>query len=132
MKFAMPTLDVDRSSSLWRTSWLRTTRLWNRREEFSCCAGFPWSEKKCLWTGCVGPGGLCEGFCGGLKKALSEATQVLRSETSAAQKPTYSLMQVVSDVGLRTTTDIQGFEVVTTVRRPAEKDISSPRTSLLS
>ena len=53
---------------------------------------------------------------------MSEVTQVLRSETSAAQKPTYSLMQVVSDVGLRTTTDIQGFDVVTMVRRPAEKE----------
>ena len=31
-------------------------------------------------------------------------------------------MQVVSDVGLRTTTDIQGFDVVTTVRRSAEKE----------
>ena len=58
-------------------------------------------------------------------KALSEATPVLRSETSAAQEPTYSLMQVVSDDGLRTTTDIQGFDVVTMVRRPTEKDIRS-------
>ena len=54
-------------------------------------------------------------------KALSEATPVLRSETSAAQEPTYSLMQVVY-VGLRTRTDIQGFDVVTMVRRPAEKE----------
>ena len=65
-------------------------------------------------------------------KALSEATQVLRSATSAVQEPTYSLLQVVFDVGLRTMTDIQGFDVVTMVRRPAENDTSSPRTSLLS
>ena len=55
-------------------------------------------------------------------QALSEATQVLRSETSAAQELTYSLLQVVCDVGLRTMTDIQGFEVVMMVRRPAEKE----------
>ena len=65
-------------------------------------------------------------------KALSEATQVLRSANSALQEPTYSLLQVVFDVGLWTTTEIQGFDVVTMVRRPADKDISSPCTSLLS
>jgi len=48
-------------------------------------------------------------------KALSEATQVLQSETSAALEQTYSLFQVVSDVGSRATTDLQGFGVVTMV-----------------
>ena len=47
---------------------------------------------------------------------------VLRSEISAAQERTYSLMQLVSDVGLRTTAGIQGLVVITAVRRPAEKE----------
>ena len=49
-------------------------------------------------------------------------TPALRSEISAAQERTYSLVQVVYDVGMRTTSDIQGLELVTMVRRPAEKE----------
>ena len=41
---------------------------------------------------------------------------------SAAQERTYLLMQLVSDVGLRTTAGIQGLVVITAVRRPAEKE----------
>eukprot|EP00450_Noctiluca_scintillans_P002421 CAMPEP_0194482150 /NCGR_PEP_ID=MMETSP0253-20130528/4235_1 /TAXON_ID=2966 /ORGANISM="Noctiluca scintillans" /LENGTH=688 /DNA_ID=CAMNT_0039321673 /DNA_START=47 /DNA_END=2116 /DNA_ORIENTATION=+ len=65
-------------------------------------------------------------------KAMAEATQVLQSETGGAEGQTYSLFQVISDTGLRTTTDLKGFEVVMMVRRLAQKEHSAALAQLAS
>ena len=55
-------------------------------------------------------------------KALAEATQVLQSETSGADGQTYPLFQEDSSAALRTSTDLNGFELVILVRRLAEQE----------
>ena len=65
-------------------------------------------------------------------KALADATQVLKSETVAAEGHTYSLFQVSSFTGVHTTVDLKGFEVVTMVRRLAQKEHSAALSQLAS
>merc|ERR1719383_669617 len=65
-------------------------------------------------------------------KALADATQVLKSETGAAEGHTYSLFQVSSFSGVHTTVDLKGFEVVTMVRRLAQKEHSAALSQLAS
>merc|ERR1719383_506240 len=65
-------------------------------------------------------------------KALADATQVLKSETGAAEGHTYSLFQVSSFTGVHTTVDLKGFEVVTMVRRLAQKEHSAALSQLAS
>ena len=55
-------------------------------------------------------------------KALAEATQVLQSETSGADGQTYSSFQEDSSAALRTSTDLNGFELVILVKRLAEQE----------
>ena len=55
-------------------------------------------------------------------KALAEATQVLQSETSGADGQTYSSFQEDSSAALRTSTDLNGFELVILVRRLAVQE----------
>merc|ERR1712136_478448 len=65
-------------------------------------------------------------------KALADATQVLKSETGAAEGHTYSLFQVSAFTGVQTTMDLKGFEVVTMVRRLAQKEHSAALSQLAS
>ena len=65
-------------------------------------------------------------------KALAEATQVLQSETGGADGQTYSLFQKSSSAALQTSTDLKGFEMVTTVRRLAEQERSTALAQLAS
>ena len=65
-------------------------------------------------------------------KALAYATQVLKSETVTAEGHTYSLFQVSSFTSLHTTVDLKGFEVVTMVRRLAQKEHSVALSQLAS
>ena len=55
-------------------------------------------------------------------KALAEATQVFQSETSGADGQMYSSFQEDSSAVLRTSTDLNGFELVILVRRLAEQE----------
>ena len=63
-------------------------------------------------------------------KALAVPTQVLKSETGAAEGHTYSFFQVSSFTGVHTTVDLKGFEVVTIVRRLAQKEHSAALSQL--
>ena len=65
-------------------------------------------------------------------KALAEATEVLQSETGGADGQTYSLFQESSSAALQTSTDLKGFEMVTTVRRLAEQEHSTALAQLAS
>ena len=65
-------------------------------------------------------------------KALTDATQVLQSETGGAEGQTYSLFQESSSAALQTTTDLKGFEVVTMVRRLAKEEHSAALAKLAS
>merc|ERR1712064_21522 len=65
-------------------------------------------------------------------KALTDATQVLKSETGGAEGQTYSLFQESSSAALQTTTDLKGFEVVTLVRRLAKEEHSAALAQLAS
>ena len=65
-------------------------------------------------------------------KAVADATQVLRSETGAAEGLTYSLFKVSAFTGVQTTMDLKGFEVVTMVKRVAGKEHSAALVQLAS
>ena len=55
-------------------------------------------------------------------KAWAEATQVLQSETDAADGHTYSLFQENSSDALQTPTDFKGFDMMTAVKQLAEQE----------
>jgi len=65
-------------------------------------------------------------------KALTDATQVLQSETGGAEGQTYSMFQESSSTGSQTTTDLKGSEVLTMVRRLAKKEHSAALAQLAS
>ena len=65
-------------------------------------------------------------------KALTDATQVIQSETGGAEGQTYSLFQESSSAALQTTTDLKGIEVVTVVRRLAKQEHSAALAQLAS
>ena len=65
-------------------------------------------------------------------KAVADATQVLRSETGAAEGLTYSLFKVSASTGVQTTMDLKGFEVVTMVKRVTGKEHSAALIQLAS
>ena len=62
----------------------------------------------------------------------AEATQVLQSETSGPDGQTYSSFQENSSAVLQTSTDLQGFEMVISVRRLAEQEHSTALDQLAS
>ena len=57
-------------------------------------------------------------------KALAESTQGLQSETSEADRQTYSLFRESSSVALQALTDLVGLKVMTMVRRFAAQEHS--------
>ena len=61
-----------------------------------------------------------------------EATQVLQSETSGADRQTYSSFQENSSAVLQTSTDLKGFQLVISVRRLAEQEHSTALDQLPS
>ena len=71
-----------------------------------------------------------EGLFADELKALAGATQVLQSETCGADGQTYSLFQENSSAALQTSTDLKGFDMVTTVRRLAEQEHSAALAQL--
>ena len=60
------------------------------------------------------------------------ATQVLQSETSEADRQTYSLFRESSSVALQTSTDLEGIKVVIIVRRIAVQEHSAAHVQLAS
>ena len=65
-------------------------------------------------------------------KALSEATQVLQSETGGADGQRYSLFRESSSVALQASTDLKRLKVVTMVRRLAAQEHSAAHVQLAS
>ena len=65
----------------------------------------------------------------GLEGVGKESTQGLQSETSEADRQTYSLFRESSSVALQSLTDLVGLKVVTMVRRLAAQEHSAARSA---